>query len=68
MYADIMEHVCRDMGQLGQKCRMCQWAERQQVQQHDCKHCIIVHFFLHIGAVTVLRSKTNLIEALTNYP
>ena len=25
-------------------------------------------FFLHIGAVTVLRSKTNLIEALTNYP
>ena len=28
----------------------------------------IAFFFLHIGAVTVLRSKTNLIEALTNYP
>ena len=27
-----------------------------------------LHRFLHIGAVTVLRSKTNLIEALTNHP
>ena len=27
-----------------------------------------LHLFLHIGAVTVLRSKTNLIEALTNHP
>ena len=27
----------------------------------------IASFFLHIGAVTVPRSKTNLIEALTNH-
>ena len=27
-----------------------------------------LHLFLHIGAVIVLRSKTNLIEALTNHP
>ena len=27
-----------------------------------------LHLFLHIGAVTVLRSKTNLIEVLINHP
>ena len=27
-----------------------------------------LHLFLHVGAVTVLRSKTNLIEALINHP
>ena len=37
-------------------------------QSRICTRLQALHLFLHIGAVTVLRSKTNLIEALTNHP
>lgn len=46
------------------------WAKVQDVSTatNAATRLQALHRFLHIGAVTVLRSKTNLIEALTNHP
>ena len=43
------------------------WAKVQDVSTNAATRLQALQYFLHIGAVTVLPSQTNLIEALTNH-
>ena len=58
VYVDIGQQTCQDGGS----------PRTSFSEQLAATRLQALHFFLHAGAVKVLRSKTNLIEALTNHP